>query len=73
MNVIRQGNGGFYASQDADYSLDDDGDYFTWTLEEVRSALNPEESRVIELYYDVEPDGEMHHNPAKNVLWVARD
>ncbi len=65
-------NGGFYASQDADYSLEDDGDYFTWTLEEVRAALTPEESRVIELYYDVEAHGEMHHNPAKNVLWIAR-
>ena len=31
--------GGFYASQDADYSLEDDGDYFTWTLEEVRARL----------------------------------
>ena len=66
-----QENGGFYASQDADYSLDDDGDYFTWTLDEVRSVLSPEESRVIELYYDVEVHGEMHHNPAKNVLWIA--
>jgi hypothetical protein len=66
-------NGGFYASQDADYSLDDDGDYFTWTVDEVRAVLTPEESRVIELYYDVEPSGEMHHNPAKNVLWVARE
>jgi uncharacterized protein YyaL (SSP411 family) len=28
---------------------------------------------VIELYYDVEPQGEMHHNPAKNVLWIARE
>ena len=65
--------GGFYASQDADYSLEDDGDYFTWTLEEVRAVLSPEESRVIELYYDVEAHGEMHHNPAKNVLWIARD
>ena len=65
--------GGFYASQDADYSLDDDGDYFTWTLEEVRSVLSPEEARVIELLYDVEAHGEMHHNPAKNVLWEARD
>jgi len=65
-------NGGFYASQDADYSLDDDGDYFTWTLDEVRAVLSPDESRVVELYYDVEPNGEMHHNPAKNVLWVAR-
>ena len=64
---------GFYASQDADISLDDDGDYFTWTLDEVRAVLSPELSRVIELYYDVGPRGEMHHNPAKNVLWVARD
>jgi uncharacterized protein len=68
-----QENGGFYASQDADYSLEDDGDYFTWTLDEVRAVLSLEESRVVELYYDVEPHGEMHHNPAKNVLWVARD
>jgi hypothetical protein len=68
-----QENGGFYASQDADYSLDDDGDYFTWTLEELRAALLPDEARVMELYYDVEAHGEMHHNPAKNVLWIARD
>ena len=68
-----QASGGFYASQDADYSLDDDGDYFTWTLEELRAALTPEEARVMELYYDVEAHGEMHHNPAKNVLWIARD
>src|SRR5467141_4074876 len=43
-----QVNGGFYASQDADYSLDDDGDYFTWTLEEVRSVLSGRESKFIE-------------------------
>jgi uncharacterized protein len=65
--------GGFYASQDADVSLDDDGDYFTWTLEEVRAALPADQARVIELYYDIGASGEMHHNPAKNVLWVARD
>ena len=68
-----QPNGGFYASQDADVSLDDDGDYFTWTLNELRAALVPEEARIMEVYYDVEALGEMHHNPAKNVLWIARD
>ena len=67
-----QKQGGFYASQDADYSLDDDGDYFTWTLEELRAALTPEEARIAELHFDVEAHGEMHHNPAKNVLWIAR-
>jgi uncharacterized protein YyaL (SSP411 family) len=63
--------GGFYGSQDADQTLDDDGDYFTWTLAEVRAVLTPEESRAIEMRYDVGPRGEMHHNPAKNVLWIA--
>ena len=66
-----QARGGFYGSQDADQTLDDDGDYFTWTLAEVRAVLTPEESRLIELYYDVNARGEMHHNPAKNVLWVT--
>jgi uncharacterized protein YyaL (SSP411 family) len=61
-------HGGFYASQDADYSMDDDGDYFTWTLGETRAALNENESKVAELYYDISVVGDMHHNPAKNVL-----
>jgi uncharacterized protein YyaL (SSP411 family) len=63
--------GGFYASQDADQTLEDDGDYFTWTLAEARAVLSPEESRAVEIYYDVKPRGEMHINPEKNVLWVA--
>jgi uncharacterized protein YyaL (SSP411 family) len=66
-----QARGGFYASQDADQTLDDDGDYFTWTLAELRAVLSPEEARALEIYYDVEPQGEMHHNPEKNVLWIA--
>jgi uncharacterized protein len=63
--------GGFYASQDADISLEDDGDYFTWTREEIGRVLSPEEARVIELYFDVGETGQMHHNPAKNVLRVV--
>ena len=62
--------GGFYASQDADYSMDDDGDYFTWTLDEARAVLTPEEAEVAALHYDINEIGEMHHNPAKNVLFV---
>ena len=30
-----QARGGFYSSQDADQTLDDDGDYFTWTQSEL--------------------------------------
>jgi len=62
--------GGFYASQDADYSMDDDGDYFTWTSDEARAVLNEEESQVAALRYDINEIGEMQHNPAKNVLYV---
>lgn len=65
--------GGFYASQDADISLEDDGDYFTWTREEVRAVLTAEEARAAELYYDIGEAGDMHHNPAKNVLRVAME
>ena len=62
--------GGFYASQDADISLHDDGDYFTWTLKEVEETLPPEETKVVSLYYNIYPSGEMRENPAKNVLFV---
>jgi uncharacterized protein YyaL (SSP411 family) len=62
--------GGFYASQDADLSMDDDGDYFTWTLEETKAALTEDEAAVAALYYDIQEVGDMHHNPAKNVLRV---
>jgi uncharacterized protein len=63
-------HGGFYASQDADYSLEDDGDYFTWTLAETREVLGENELKVAQIYYDIQEAGEMHHNPAKNVLFV---
>ncbi len=64
-------HGGFYASQDADINLDDDGDYFTWTAEEARSVLTEDEFQAAALHYDIGETGEMHHNPAKNVLWIS--
>jgi uncharacterized protein YyaL (SSP411 family) len=60
--------GGFYASQDADISLDDDGDYFTWTQAEAAAVLTPEELGIAGPYYDIGEIGDMHHNPKKNVL-----
>jgi uncharacterized protein len=62
--------GGFYASQDADISMEDDGDYFTWTLDEAKAVLTEEEAAAAALHYDINEVGEMHHNPAKNVLYV---
>ena len=62
--------GGFFASQDADINLDDDGDYFTWTLAEARDALEPDEFDAAVRYWNLRELGDMHHNPAKNVLHV---
>ena len=65
--------GGFFASQDADESLDDDGDFFTWTRAEAEAVLLPEQFEVAAAYYNLRPLGDMHHNPAKNVLHVVAD
>jgi uncharacterized protein YyaL (SSP411 family) len=62
--------GGFYASQDADAGMEDDGDYFTWTLDEARSVLSEDELKAASYHYDIGEIGEMHHNPQKNVLHV---
>ena len=62
---------GYAASQDADVGLDDDGDYFTWTREEAAAVLSGDELDVAAAYYDIGTAGEMHHNPGKNVLFVA--
>ena len=62
--------GGFYGSQDADINLHDDGDHFTWTLDEAKAVLSEDELKAAALHYDINEVGEMHHNPQKNVLFV---
>ncbi len=62
--------GGYYASQDADVGLADDGDYFTWTLDEVQAAVDDPERAALVRRFDVERQGEMPHDPTRNVLWV---
>ena len=67
----RSGAGcGFYASQDADDSLDDDGDYFTWTRAEAAAVLTNEELTVAGEFFDIGEIGDMHHNPQKNTLHI---
>ncbi len=63
--------GGFYSSQDADTSLDDDGDFYTWTRAEARAVLAPDEFELLSRYYDIGERGEMRHDPARNVLFQA--
>ena len=65
--------GGFYASQDADISLEDDGDYYTWTVEEAAAVLPPDELRVVQVVYHLDGQGEMHHDPRRHVLYLAEE
>lgn len=67
-----QEQGGFYASQDADIDLNDDGDYFTWTQDELKAILSPEEADTVLAYYDITPEGDMHERPGRNVLWAIK-
>ena len=69
--VLSDPAGGFYASQDADVTPDDEGGYFTWTEDEFRKALDPEEYAVLSLSL-LDVRGSMHHDPAKKVLSMVR-
>jgi uncharacterized protein len=62
-------HGAFATSQDADLTFGDDGDYWTWTVEEAQAELTASEMAVASRVFDLEDVGEMHHNPKKNVLW----
>jgi uncharacterized protein len=65
--------GGFYTSQDADISLHDDGDYYTWTKDEAAAALSSEELAAATLRYHLDGSGEMHHDPRRHVLYIDKD
>lgn len=69
-----QAHGGFYASQDADLSLDDDGSYYTWTRDEIQKLLTPEEARVVAAHFGVvaAPARSVPSTPDRNVLYLAR-
>jgi uncharacterized protein YyaL (SSP411 family) len=69
--VLSDPTGGFYASQDADVTPDDEGGYFTWTEDEFRKTLDPDEYAVLSSYL-LHEEGSMHHDPARKVLFATR-
>src|SRR5207249_3575000 len=46
-------NGAFATSQDADLTFGDDGDYWTWTVEEAKGALTAREFAVASAVFDI--------------------
>ncbi len=72
MDVLTDNKGGFYSSQDADITPDDEGGYFTWTEEDFRKSLNTDEYKLISSHF-INEKGAMHHDGSKKVLFIARD
>jgi len=68
--VLSDPGGGFYASQDADVTPDDEGGYFTWTDEEFRKTLIDEEYEVLTAHL-IDERSAMHHDPSKKVLSLS--
>lgn len=64
--------GGYGTSQDADIGPDDDGSYFTWTRDEMAAVLAPDELDVAARRFGIGTAAEMPHDPARNVLFLAR-
>lgn len=71
-SVLSDPEGGFYFSQDADLTPEDEGGYYTWTEEEFRRVLDEREYRVLSMHF-LSEKGSMHHDPAKKVLFVAAE
>ena len=67
--LLAEDRHGFYASQDADVGLDDDGDYFTWTIGQLREVLGIHDAELAISYWGVGP-GRLHGRPGRNVLHV---
>ncbi len=72
--VMTDPGGGFYASQDADVGVGDDGAYWTWTVQEAREAIGDErEFQIAQRAFDIYEQGELPADPQRNVLFVARE
>jgi uncharacterized protein YyaL (SSP411 family) len=69
-DVLSDLDGGFYSSQDADVTPDDEGGYFTWTDDDLKEVLDNEEYEIAKDYF-FHDAGIMHHDSSKRVLFAA--
>ncbi len=60
MQSDRAGEGGYYSSLDAD-SEHEEGKYYVWTREEVKSLLDPDEHAVVEPHYGLDGAPNFEH------------
>ncbi len=66
--------GGFPASQDADITDSDDGDYWTWTHDELRQALGESDyQRAVDMLGVDDAGTSMHLDPSRHVVYRPGD
>ncbi len=69
-DVLLDPSGGFYASQDADVTPDDEGGYFLWTDDEFRNVLDKNEYEIISMHL-MHDSASMPHDESRRVLFVS--
>ncbi len=64
-------NPAFYSSQDADVGYDDDGEYFTWSKDQLAACLQELEYDIVMHWFNVDKQARMPHVPHQNVLYAS--
>jgi len=69
-------DGGFYSAEDAD-SEDEEGKFYLWTEEEIRTALSPEDVDMAIRLFNVEASGNyvdasVQRRNGENILYLAK-
>jgi uncharacterized protein len=72
LNELSSTDAGFYSSQDADVTPDDEGGYFIWKDEDFKKILNDDEYRILSLYL-LHEKAAMRHNALKKVLFIEEE
>ena len=71
MRTLGTPEGWFRLYQAAEAQVGQDGDYYTWTIEEARAALTEQEAEIMLPAFQIEEWGEMVNSaPRRNVLFL---
>jgi uncharacterized protein YyaL (SSP411 family) len=72
---MKTSDGAFITAIDAD-SEGQEGKYYTWTMQEIKSTLGEHDAEIFSYVYGIEPDGNFHEESSgrltsENILFVA--
>ncbi|HMK55576.1 MAG TPA: thioredoxin domain-containing protein [Dissulfurispiraceae bacterium] len=65
--------GGFFASQDADIGVLDEGGYYAFSSDELSGILTSDEYEAARVHFGIGTVGALHHDPSKHVLFLDKE